>query len=303
MRTFCLALALGLSLMSFSAFSTRYVRGSGWLNCSFFNENLEEFQKHPGVPETFGYATCLLARNAPGDTSQGLTMLRDLSQNHNYPAASYILAKYYQTNGAFGNEKSPHYLKETESYLIKTLDDIRNTPNYPPDVYQAGWEKWLHLEVQAHRWLARTYLDLYYNAAVGDYHERLMDSPSYIGEKNRNLYSEYRDRPATDYLELAIQKAQDCQNLPYKAHFDRETTPYWKQVCAMYEESARDLFEIHIQVEELYKAENCQDLVKEVLSYNCPKLRNLHKEASELYASIATRFREITRPIAYRLTN
>ena len=61
------------------------------------------------------------------------------------------------------------------------------------------------------------------------------------------------------YINLAIEHAGNCKNLPLKSHFDK-ASPYYIKVCAMYEEKAKLLKKAYIKSQNILNQDRCKDI-------------------------------------------
>ena len=131
----------------------------------------------------------------------------------------------------------------------------------------------------------------------GDYRVRLFNSPSYEGDRDLETYPEYRHN-IMGYINLAIEHAGNCKNLPLKSHFRKTTTPYHIKVCAMYEEKAKLLKSSYMKSQLILNQNNCKDIGSDetVFAY-CPEIDEVELKIIDIYDSIFKESKKILYPI------
>ncbi len=109
-------------------------------------------------------------------------------------------------------------------------------------------------------------------------------------------YPEYRDN-IMGYIDLAIEHAGNCKNLPLKRHFDKDSS-YYIKVCAMYEEKARLLKEAYVKSQLILNQDRCKDIGSDetVFAY-CPENDEAVKKIVNTYYSIFKEVKKILYPI------
>ena len=158
------------------------------------------------------------------------------------------------------------------------------------------WEENHDIEMKTYYQLPLVYLAMFYRGVSGDYRVRLLNSPSYEGDRDLDTYPEYRDN-TMGYINLAIEHAGNCKNLPLKRHFDK-ASPYHIKVCAMYEEKAKLLKEAYVKRQFILNQDRCKDIGSDetVFAY-CPEIDEAVKKISDTYDSIFVEVKEIFHPI------
>ena len=220
-------LLLGLSLICFSSFGTRY--RSGGFGCANFEEEekayMEQLQdpaKPYYVSVTLVYALCLLLKgevtNNQDDVSKGMLILHGLADQHSNIVANYMDSRIPFFRRGFRKSIADRNLDLAVKYYSRTLAIIKTYNSYPPLKYSM-WEETDNIEMTAYYLLPLVYLTMFYNGVAGDYRVRLLNSPSYEGDQDIETYPEYRDN-IMGYINLAIEHAGNCKNLPLKRHFE-----------------------------------------------------------------------------------
>ena len=194
---------------------------------------------------TLVYALCLLLKGEvtknQDDVSKGMLILHGLADQHSNIVANFWIAEYHSTGGSFNTNIADRNLDLAAHYYSRTLAIIKTYNSYPPLIYSM-WEKNHNIEMRTYYKLPLVYLAMFYKEVYGDYSVRLLNSPSYEGDRDLETYPEYRDN-IMGYINLAIEHAGNCKNLPRKSHFRKSSAPYYIKVCAMYEEKAKLLKE------------------------------------------------------------
>ena len=100
------------------------------------------------------------------------------------------------------------------------------------------------------------------------------------------------------YINLAIEHAGNCKNLPLKSHFRKTTTPYHIKVCAMFEKKAKLLKEAYVKRQLILNQDRCKDIGSDetVFAY-CPEIDEAVKKISDTYYSIFEESKKIFDPI------
>ena len=296
-------LLLGLSLICFSSFGTRYRSGS--FGCGDFEDAERQYKEQlndpdPYVSVTLVYAICLLLKgevtNNQDDVSKGMLILHDLADQHSNIVANYWIAKYHLTGGDFNTIVADRNLDLAAKYFSSTLAIIKTYNSYPPLIYSM-WEGNHNIEMTAYYHLPLVYLAMFYKGAAGDYRVRLLNSPSYEGDRDLETYPEYRGN-TMGYINLAIEHAGNCKNLPLKRHFDKSSSPYYIKVCAMYEEKAKLLKEAYVKSQLILNQDRCKDIGSdETASAYCPENDEAVQKIVDTFNSIFEESKEILYPI------
>ena len=100
------------------------------------------------------------------------------------------------------------------------------------------------------------------------------------------------------YINLAIEHAGNCKNLPLKSHFDKSTAPYYIKVCAVYEEKAKLLKEAYVKRQFILNQDRCKDIGSdEIVSAYCPENEEEIQKIIDTYNSIFEESKKIFHPI------
>lgn len=214
----CLAFLAVVAFLVYqpSAFANVYERG--YILCDDFQRIAGRYKTTPTESNyAVAYAGCLLARNA-GDDIRAISILEAEASKGNVGAA-YWLAMYTSTGGTMEIKKrdSNSYEEAFHAYG-QVIHLINQKVNYPKGE--------LHPEY-AHQYELHSYSNLvlfsylkFLDGLAGSDNSYLLQSASYTGDRNLNLYPKYS--PYTLHnLEQVIENAQICANLPQKRHFEK----------------------------------------------------------------------------------
>ena len=110
--------------------------------------------------------------------------------------------------------------------VVDILEQVAREPRYPdipvvdngPELRGRALDGW----ADDHGVRLFAYLAMFYRGVYGDYSVRLLNSPSYEGDRDLKTYPEYRDN-TMGYINLAIEHAGDCKNLPFKKYFSKSS--------------------------------------------------------------------------------
>ena len=298
-----------LSVIAFFVFATSpgfgTVYRSGSFGCGDFEDTERQYKEQlndpdPSVNVTLVYAICLLLKgevtNNQDNVSKGMLILHSLADQHSNIVANYWIAEYHLSGGDFKKSIADRNLDLAAHYYSRTLAIIKTYNNYPPLEYFT-WESTNNIEMTAYYKLPIVYLAMFYKGVSGDYHVRLFNSPSYEGDRNLETYPEYRDN-IMGYINLAIEHAGNCKNLPLKRHFEKPASPYFIKVCAMYEEKAKLLKSAYMKSQLILNQDRCKDIGSdEVVSAYCPENDEAIQKVVDTYNSIFKEIKEILYPI------
>ena len=297
-----IVLLLGLSLICFSSFGTIY--RSGGFGCGDFEDTERQYMEQlhdpdPYVSVTLVYALCLLLKgevtNNQENVSKGMLILHGLADQHSNIVANYWIAEYYFLGGDFVSIDDRN-LDLAVKYYSRTLAIIKTYNSYPPLKY-IMWEETDNIEMEAYYMLPLVYLTMFYSGVTGDYHVRLLNSPSYEGDRDLETYPEYRGN-IMGYIDLAIEHAGNCKNLPLKRHFDKPISSYYIKVCAMYEEKAKLLKEAYVKSQTILNQDRCKDIGSDkIVSAYCPESDEALQKIIDTDDSIFEETKEILYPI------
>ena len=218
-----------LSAIAFFVFATSPGFGesyrSGTYGCVDFEDTERQYKERlndpdPYVSVTLVYALCLLLKgevtNNQDDVSKGMLILHGLADQHSNIVANYWIAEYHSTGGDFKTKIADRNLDLAVNYYSRTLAIIKTYNSYSPLIYSM-WEKNHNIEMKTYYFLPLIYLAMFYNGVYGDYSVRLLNSPSYEGDRDLETYPEYRNN-IMGYIDSAIEHAGNCKNLPLKSH-------------------------------------------------------------------------------------
>ena len=298
-----------LSVIAFFVFATSPGFGesyrSGAFGCVDFEAEEKAYMEQlhdpdPSVNVTLVYALCLLLKgevtNNQDDVSKGMLILHGLADQHSNIVANYWIAEYHLSGGDFKTGIADRNLDLAADYYSSTLAIIKTYNSYPPLDYFM-WENNHNIEMTAYYQLPLVYLAMFYRGVAGDYRVRLLNSPSYEGDRDLETYPEYRDN-TMGYINLAIEHAGNCKNLPLKRHFKKPASPYYIKVCAMYEEKAKLLKESYVKIQLILNQDRCKDIGSdEVASIYCPENDEIGQKIIDTYNSIFKEIDEILYPI------
>ena len=302
-------IVLLLSAIAFFVFATSPGFGesyrSGSFGCVDFEDTERQYKEQlndpdPSVNVTLVYAICLLLKgevtNNQDNVSKGMLILHSLADQHSNIVANYWIAEYHLSGGDFKKSIADRNLDLTAHYYSRTLAIIKTYNNYPPLEYFT-WEATDNIEMTAYYNLPLVYLAMFYKGVSGDYQVRLLNSPSYKGDRNLETYPEYRDN-IMGYINLAIEHAGNCKNLPLKRHFKKPASPYYIKVCAMYEEKAKLLKSAYMKSQLILNQDRCKDIGSDetVFAY-CPENDEAIQKVIDTYNSIFKEIKEILYPI------
>ena len=301
-------IVLILSAIAFFVFATSPGFGesyrSGSFGCGDFEDTERQYKEQlndpdPYVSVTLVYAICLLLKgevtNNQDDVSKGMLILHGLADQHSNIVANYWIARYHLSGGDF-KSIADRNLDLAAHYYSRTLAIIKTYNSYPPLEYFM-WEATDNIEMTAYYQLPLVYLAMFYRGIYGDYSVRLLNSPSYEGDRDLETYPEYRDN-IMGYINLAIEHAGNCKNLPLKRHFKKPASPYFIKVCATYEEKAKLLKSAYMKRQLILNQDRCKDIGSDetVFAY-CPEIDEAELKIVDTYNSIFKEIEEILHPI------
>ena len=302
-------IVLLLSAIAFFVFATSPGFGESYRSGSFGCVDFEAEEKaymeqlndpDPYVSVTLVYALCLLLKgevtNNQDNVSKGMLILHSLADQHSNIVANYWIAEYHLSGGDFKTGIADRNFDLAAHYYSSTLAIIKTYNNYPPLEYFM-WEATNNIEMTAYYKLPLVYLAMFYRGIAGDYRVRLLNSPSYEGDRDLETYPEYRDN-IMGYINLAIEHAGNCKNLPLKRHFEKPASPYFIKVCAMYEEKAKLLKSAYMKRQLILNQDRCKDIGSDetVFAY-CPEIDEAELKIVDTYNSIFKEIEEILYPI------
>ena len=302
-------IVLLLSAIAFFVFATSPGFGesyrSGAFGCVDFEDTERQYKEQlndpdPSVNVTLVYALCLLLKgevtNNQDNVSRGMLILHSLADQHSNIVANFWIAEYHLSGGDFKISIADRNLDLAAHYYSRTLAIIKTYNSYPPLDYFM-WENNHNIEMKSYYNLPIVYLAMFYKGVYGDYSVRLLNSPSYEGDRNLETYPEYRDN-IMGYINLAIEHAGNCKNLPLKRHFYKDTASYFIKVCAMYEEKAKLLKSAYMKRQLILNQDRCKDIGSDETVYAyCPEIDEAEQKIVDTYDSIFVEIKEILHPI------
>ncbi len=274
MTNFLLAVSL-LILPFFSALAEEYEDYKeyerGRYACTDWSE--EDFRLNPeDLDAQYFYYSCLVIQ---GRDSEGLPHLYILADHHSHLLASDFLADYLTTDGRLENPWTHVTIDEAIKYRMHTQAIIKLMPHYP-EPYEFI-ERFEQLELNSAYGLPHLYLLKYELGIVGDYRKRLLQSPSYQGDRDKETYPKYNSY-MRDSLNNVIRYAGECASQPQKAHFNPGRYQATVKSCRLMKEMALTVFPLEEKREGILRQSHCEDLNED----NCPEYYETHREIKNL---------------------
>ena len=191
---------------------------------------------------------------------------------HSHLLASDFLADYLKTDGRFESPLTHITIDEAIKYFMRTQALIKLMPHYPPELY-VSIERFSQIELNSIYRLPYLYFLKYNIGILGDYHEHLLQSPSYEGERDVETYPKYNTY-MLDSLNNVIRYAGECAGLAQKAHFNVALYKAVVQLCPIMKNKAELLIPLEEKRQEISRQSHCQDLNEN----NCPEYYEAHEE-------------------------
>lgn len=213
MRT--LILGAAVSALLFSSFASANYYKKGNQVCEDFKEAENLYKADPeAVYAEFGYARCLVIK---GEDATGMNILYRLRDYKNSVAAARMIAKYIQSGGTFEATFDDQSYDEALEAHFKVLALINSDPSYPHNGHRI-YEFRLKMELNSYLYIPALYLSKFKHGAYGSYAQKLLQSPTYKGDRDKKTYPEYA--PYTiDSLRRLIEHARGCASLRKKVTF------------------------------------------------------------------------------------
>ena len=216
-RLFALACCVLLPVLFYlpSGFANTYKRG--YTRCNDFQDVAGFYKTSPTESNyAVAYAGCLLARNA-GDDVRALLMLEAEASRGNVGAA-YWLALYTATGGTMNIAVDWESENYNEALLAfgRVIHLINQIANYPKG--ELNPEYFHHYELKSYHYLVFFSYLKFLKGLDGSDNLHLLQSPTYTGDRNLNLYPKYSSYTLHS-LEQIIENAKICAALPEKRHF------------------------------------------------------------------------------------
>ena len=285
-------LILGVSLMCWSSFGTVYKVGNQ--RCPNFEEaehkyyNKEDYYDHEEdyIRLALVYAMCLVIKgeqtNNENDVSRGMEILHYHADQQANVVANFMIGEYHFTGGTF-KELDNKNLDIAVNYFSRTLAIIKTFNNYPTPFY-APWEKYHGMEMFSYYQIAQSYIDMFYFGVAGDYRLRVLNSPSYEGDRDLETFPKY-NKNIEAYIDLAIEHSRNCRFLPDKPHLIGVKAH--RAICAMMEEKSKILKAAYRKYYQLLSQDRCKDVGSdEAVFANCPEIDGINDEIISTYNSI-----------------
>lgn len=277
-------LLLILLFFSVVSWAEEYRRGS--YVCS--DEAIESINRDSeNLDNRYFHASCLVIK---GQDSQGLPRLYILADHHSHLLASNFLADYLQTDGKFEDSLTHVTIDEAIKYHKRTQAIIKLMPRYP-EPYELI-EKYDQIELKSAYNAPHLYLLKYELGSAGDYSERLLQSPSYQGDRNKETYPEYNSY-MRDSLNNVIRYAGECASQPQKDHFNPGRYQATVNSCRLMKELAVTLFPLEEKRQSILLLPHCQDLNE----HDCPEYYDAHTEIKELLEAYLAEHAELFAPL------
>lgn len=205
------------------------------------------------VNAEINYAICQVLK---GDRAEGLRRLHHVTDKHNYVFSAYFLAEYKQIDREELDDAIDAYFK------VLLLIDL--TPYYPKGFELYEYEA--QIELQSHYRVPRLYLERFITGAVGLYHEHLIDSPTYEGDKDIRTYPQFS--PYTLHsLQKTIEHAQRCIDIPKKSYFRQPHYDDIMEGCQLLKNTAETLLPLEENRLRLLASTSCNRDVLECIEH------------------------------------
>ena len=280
-----LILLLFFSIFSWAEEYEKYEKGNyvcSDLDLEFSNRDSENLDNR------YFYASCLVIR---GQDSQGLPMLYILADHHSHLLASNFLAYYLQTDGRLETPLTEVTIDEAIKYHMRTQAIIKLMPLYP-EPYEMI-EKFNQIELISVYILPHLYLLKYDLGIMGDYYKRLLQSPSYQGDRTKeNIYPNYNSY-MRDSLNNTIRYAGECASQPQKDHFNLGRYQATVKSCRLMKELAVTLFPLEEKRQGILLQSHCEDLNED----SCPEYYEAHKEIKTLLEAYIAEHTKLFAPL------
>lgn len=237
------------------------------------NESEKEYKREPeDLDNQYFYYSCLVIQ---GRDSEGLPHLYILADHHSHLLASDFLANYLQTDGRLEYPLTHVTVDEAIKYRMRTQAIIKLMPYYPepyPFIERAR-----QIELKSAYHLPHLYLLKYELGATGDYRKRLLQSPSYQGDRNKETYPKYNSY-TRDSLNNIIRYAGECASQPQKDHFNLDRYQATVKSCRLMKEMALTMLPLEEKRQGVLRQPHCEDLNET----NCPEYYEHHQAIKNL---------------------
>ena len=267
-------------------FANVYERG--FILCDDFQDAAESYKITPTESNyAVAYAMCLLARNA-GDDVRALSMFEAEASRGNVGAA-YWLALYISTGGTlvFTDSDSNSYDGSFHAYG-RVIHLINQKVNYP--------EGWANPEY-AHQYELHAYQNLvfhsyrnFYVGLNGSHDSYRLQSPTYAGDRNLNLYPQYNSYTLHS-LEQTIENAKICASLPKKRHFNKLLYKKTTLHCRMMTDYVQKILSLEKERLTLLDNESCKRDIEVCSKYQevvyskmVPLMEERNKEEEKIFS-------------------
>ena len=270
----------------------------GSIGCGGWEWIKQNYKDHPNdFGAQYAYAGCLFIKGKhqgnPGEVDTALYMLYTLADDYKHITSSNFLGEYLKTDGTmnnFGFDAGINNLDRSIDYYQQVLAeiDLRNGFYASFDDYEYRTvELSKQMELQSHKMVPLIYLQKYFWGWTGSDNQKLLESPSYEGDRNLETYPEYA--PYTEHSLMQMKEtAQACLSVPLKEYFKPQAYHLVRELCRNYKEQAEKLYELESKrLEEL-----AQDYCRDMLSETCPQ-----DSMIEDIQSIINEYYEINEPL------
>ena len=250
-----------ISLVSLSLFLANMANAAR--TCHKFEEVEQHYRLEPeNISNKLGYGMCLIIH---GEHDKGLPLLHQLAREPvSNIIANYWLAEHVRTGGTL-TEFSYENLNEAINRYLHTSAIIKANPDYPGRDYSV-WEKSEQVELNSYNSVPLLYYRRYDAGFNGSHNLRLLDSPSYKGDRNAKTFPEF-NTTMLESLNEVVEHAQVCMNVPYKHHFEKDIFFATRDSCRVLKDTALEIRDLEVKRQEILTHANCQDLNEE----NCPE--------------------------------
>ena len=230
------------------SFANSYKRGN--LICKDFQNSERNYKSDPTDGYAGAYAHCLLARG--GEDLRAISILEAEISLRNNVSSAFLLALYIATGGTMKQYQldTDNYNEALQAYA-QTLHLINHQSDYPKG-FVITEEAEQH-ELTAHYYMVYISYNKFIDGLKGSTNAHLLQSPSYQGNRNRELYPQYS--PYTlDSLQQTIENATICSRLPQKAHFQPKLYRQTIEYCSVTKRIAEEFLVLEQKRLNLFKS-------------------------------------------------
>ena len=256
-----------LCLYGLTAYSSWGGGKWGVVSCTNWEPVKEHYEEHlEDLGAQYAYAHCLYIKgknqNNQADVSEALSMLHNLTYHGNIPANNF-LAEYFKTDGTMNRyslNAGIDNIEESITHYQAVLDLIEGRPLYgsmEDDFYT--YERNDQLELQSYMTIPHIYLQKYFWGAYGAYNQKLLESPSYTGDRDLKTYPEYAEYTEDSLIQMR-KTAEACLSVPLKEYFKAPAYHLVRTLCEHYKEEAEQLYKVELQIRTEIVKDHCRDI-------------------------------------------